>query len=425
MPRPAPAAHGRRVLGYLPEVRRDRLELLAQLFQEHGAVVRFRMGPRWVHVIADPAVARAVLVEHRERYAKGIGQDFARSFLGDGLLTSEGEDWREQRRAIQPLFAPSERDRQMMAVQVAVDEMLDGWRRTGAQRIRVVDEMMALTLRIAWRLVFGDEIGARDARVRATLAVAFDDVGRRIVSPLAVPLRFPTPTNLRVRRTLRDLEAMIDEAIHSRPSRPEAMLSRLMARFEGPALKQQVTTLLFSGHETTAVALVWILHAAASQPHAWAKLASEEPGSRSFASALVDESLRLHPPVWAIPRTAIADDVIEDLLIPAGAIVVVSPYLMHRDPTVWTEPEAFRPERFRDGVPARARLSYMPFGIGPRHCVGHGLAKAELAEIVSRIVASCRLSGGVADPRPNALLTLRPPPDLELAVAATAPVDAP
>jgi enediyne biosynthesis protein E7 len=375
------------------------------------------MGPRWVHVIADSTVARAVLVEHRDKYKKGIGQDFARSFLGDGLLTSEGASWETQRAAIQPLFTTSQREAQLAVVREELDEMLGRWKRAGAGDIRIVEEMMRLTLSIAWRLVFGDQIGARDDRVRAMLAVAFDDVGRRIVSPFAVPLSFPTRVNLRVRRALRDLEAIVEKAIERHPSQPHAMLPHLAARFTGKALKEQVTTLLFSAHETTAVALVWILCAAARTPETWSRLAHDdrEPRSRlSYTSAVVHETLRLSPPVWAIPRTATTDDVIDNILIPAGAIIVISPYLMHRDPTVWVEPEMFQPDRFLGGVPRDARHCYMPFGVGPRHCVGRGLADAELTVIVSRIAGSCQLNHPLRTPRPNALLTLRPPSDLEM-----------
>jgi cytochrome P450 len=417
MARPAPAAAGRRLLGYLPEVQRDKLGLLSRLFEQCGPVVQFRMGPRWIHVIADPIVARAVLFEHRDRYEKGIGQDFARSFLGDGLLTSEGAAWEEHRAVIQPLFTAAERDAQLAIVREAVEEMLAYWREAGTDSIPVTEEMMRLTLCIAWRLVFGDQIGARDQRVRAILAVAFDDVGRRIVSPFAVPLSLPTPTNLRVRRALRDLEEIINDSIRRRPSQPNGMLTHLTTRFSGQPLAEQVRTLLFSAHETTAVALVWILDTAARAPGVWSTLAQEgreAVRSLSYANSVVHETLRLYPPVWVIPRTAIRDDVIDDILIPAGAIVVISPYLMHRDPAVWEEPELFKPERFGGGVPQHARQNYMPFGVGPRHCVGRGLAQAELIEVLTRIACSCRLSPSRPPPRPNALLTLRPPPDLKM-----------
>lgn len=412
-----PAAAGRPLVGYLPEVRRDRLELLLRLQREHGNVVRFRMGPRWIHIVADPAVAQAILVDRRERYGKGIGQDFARSFLGDGLLTSEGASWARQRSVVSPLFAASARTTRLAAARDAADAAVSRWRGLRSSSLAMLDEMLRLTLGISWRLMFGEEIGERDAHIRETLAVAFDDVGRRIVSPFAPPLWVPTPANVRVRRRLRRFDELIEDALARSARTPGTMLASLRTQFSGEELRDQVVTLLFSGHETTAVALAWTLLEASASDSLWGRLEADRDDGEASLQALVRESLRLHPPVWGIPRTAKSADDLGDLAIPAGSIVLVSPFLMHRDPRAWDAPEEFRPQRFDGGVPASARLHYMPFGFGPRHCVGRGLAEASLSTIVSRIARTCRLrpipGAGPAEP----LLTLRPPSGLRMSVS--------
>jgi cytochrome P450 len=415
----ARAAGGRPVLGYLPEVRQDRLGLLLRLFRTYGPVVRFRMGPVWIHVVADPAVAEAILVAGATSYRKGIGQDFARSFLGNGLLTSEGAEWQGQRRIIRPLFSPLVREAQLDSVRGAVTSMVAGWKRDRRRVLPILGEMMNLTLGISWKLMFGELIGTRREAARRVLDLAFDDVGRRIVSPFALPLWFPAPANLRVRRSLGRFESLIEEAISETPARPQAMLTELREQYRGKALRDQVTTLLFSGHETTAVALAWVLQAAAS-PHLWDRLRGQGSEGRpsELLRSVVRESLRLHPPVWGIPRTAQNDHVAAGLLIPAGSIVLVSPFLMHRDPAAWDAPEQFQPQRFIAGVPACARRHYLPFGLGPRHCVGRGLAEASLEEIVAGIVGSCRLRLRTPGGDPEALLTLRPPPGLEMELHA-------
>lgn len=419
----APSPAGQGLLGRLSDVRCDRLGLLRRLAAEYGPVVRFRIGPRWIHIVAEPLSARHILVENAANYRKGIGEDYARSFLGDGVLTAEGSAWARQRAYVQDLFKGPERDRQADAIRGALVETESRWHAIAAagQPIRILDEMMGLTLKAIWRLMFGDDIADRDAPIRAALATAFADVGKRIVSPITFPYWVPTTANRSLRRAMRDLDRLIGDAVATRASKPGTMLSQIAELAESPReLRDQVVTLLFSGHETSAVAAVWALYAASVEPQVWQRLRvndlSEDKtisGTRRYEEMVIYEALRLYPPVWAIPRVAIARDrILDQIDIPARSTVIISPYLMHRDIAVWHEPEAFRPQRFYQGLPPEGRSRYLPFGVGGRACVGRSFAMLTLSEILRSIPRLFTLQFPSGEPRPEPLLTLRPPGDL-------------
>jgi enediyne biosynthesis protein E7 len=419
----APSPAGQGLLGKLSDVRYDRLGLLRCLTAEYGPVVRFRIGPRWIHVVAEPLSARHILVENATNYHKGIGEDYARSFLGDGVLTAEGSAWTRQRAYVQGLFKGPERDRQLDAIREALVETESRWHALAAtgQPIRILDEMMGLTLKAMWRLMFGDDIGDRDTPIRAALAAAFADVGKRIISPVTFPYWVPTAPNRDLRGAMRDLDRLIDHAVAMRANKPGTMLSQIAELAESPReLRDQVVTLLFSGHETSAVAAVWALYAASLDPQVWQRLRDNDvnedktiAGMRRYEEMVIHEVLRLYPPIWAIPRVAIGRDrILDQIDIPARSTIIVSPYLMHREAAVWHEPEEFRPQRFYEGVPPEGRTRYLPFGVGGRACVGRGFAMLTLSEILRSIPRLFTLQFPGGEPRPEPLLTLRPPNDL-------------
>jgi cytochrome P450 len=393
---------------HLRDVHIDRLGLLERLRVARGPNFSFRAGPRVFCVLSTPEAARLVLLDNADNYAKGIGQDFARSFLGEGLLTAEGEEWRTARRTIQPLYR-TDRVRDLMAPLVAEARKLALHWQEQQTEIDILGDVMTLTLKVSWRQMFGAG-HAPDDSVRDALEVAFNDVGRRIVSPFVLPLAVPVPSNRRVVRAVGRLGEVVDRAVRT-PHGADGLLGSLVTAYgRTQSLCDQVTTLLFSGHETTAVGITWCLYRAASVHGAWDSLAAEhEPGPGSLTDRLVRETLRLHPPVWAIPRTAIAADKVGNLRIPQRSTVLVSPYLMHRDPRKWTAPDTFDAERFQKGEAGDHswRGWYMPFGAGPRNCVGQALALAEIRSALNVIAGNCRIQV-TSPPRAQPLLTLRP-----------------
>lgn len=413
-----PGPQGGRVFGSLDEIRRRRLDFMVDLRSQFGPIARFRMGPKWIYAVSSSAGARSVLIDNVEKYEKGIGQDFARRFLGNGLLTATEATWSAQRKVVQPAFSAAKREWQLRVVRELTDEMLLRWtaRPDRHAPIDIVAEVMRLTLDISWKMTFGVSVVEQEASVRGALAAVLDDIGRRIVSPLRIPRYVPTLRNLHLISALSKLRSALDTMINAVRSDAfdadieNAFIGTLFPTIDDPrALREQVLTLLFSGHETTAVALCWTLYEAATHADLWDELSNgADVQGRGLVTAIALEAMRLHPPVWVIPRRATQDNVVLDHRVPANATVVVSPYVIHRDPEIFEDPDAFSVDRFASSLSTRVRDSFMPFGLGHRQCIGKGLALAEISEVLVRIGQRVRLRFTGPPPIAVPLLTLRP-----------------
>lgn len=431
--RVAPGPCSNWLLGELLQVRRDRLDFVARVTREFGDVVRFRMGFRVLHLVSQPDSIRHVLQDNRKNYRKGLGLAEAKRFLGEGLTTSEGEVWSKQRHLIQPAF----HRRRVAAFSSVVTEqtstMLAGWR-SHAERQESIDiafEMMQLTLEIAMRAMFNVRV-RNLGEIGAAFTIALRDAMDRMASIVLLPDWLPLPGRIRFRRALRTLHNTVDTIIEKHRQAAgmhELLLSAtehlLLYGDNEKAQKQgardQVLTILLAGHETTAVSLAWTLYVLSRHPWAWLGIKAEVDrvlGGRvptdedipqlTWTRMVFEESLRLYPPVWLIPRRSISDDELGGYRIPADSEVLISPYVMHRHPEYWDRPEVFDPERFSPDSAPRSRYIYFPFGAGPRACVGKSFAMMEALLILAQVVQRYRLemeSGFMVEPEP--LLTLR------------------
>ena len=427
----APGPRGHALFGELLPIRRDRLEFVLRMRREFGDFARFRMGFRVAHLVSHPDAVGHVLQDNHRNYHKGIGLTQAKRWLGEGLVTSEGEAWARQRRLIQPAF-----QRQRLAgfspvVTAATAAMLDRWRIGSGPPGRSVDvasQMMRLTLEVITRVMFSDSV-RNPGEIGDAFTTTLHDAMDRMTALASVPDWLPSPGNLRFRRALRTLHGMVDAIIVRHRHHGEQgglrddLLSRLSAEgLEDRELRDQVLTMLLVGHETTASALAWTFYLLASHPWAWTGLQEEVDrvlGGRVpthddlpglvWTRKVFDESLRLYPPVWLIPRRAIAADEVGGYTIPAGSEVLISPYVLHRHPDYWERPDEFDPERFAaEPAEKRRRYTYLPFGAGPRACVGSALASMEALLILAMVAQRCRLElvpGFEVVPEP--LLTLR------------------
>ncbi len=428
-------------------MRRDPIGLFMQARRDHGPLVRLNLGPMKVYVVGHPDYARHILVERAANY--GYNPLFiraARPALGAGLLTTEGDAWLRQRRILQPLFHRHLLVAMAKTMARVTAEFLAGWS-DRARRVEVVDvhkEMLELTLRIVGWTLFSADLGGATDELSPSVALANRHTYHRMTSLLPIPSFVPTPQNLRFARALRRVDAYLQRVIeeHRRSERDDLLTMLLLARgedgaaIEGTQLRDEVMTFFVAGHETSAAALTWILYLLAKHPDA-ARRARQEVhdlvaagppvierlGELRFTTRLIQEAMRLYPPVWIIGRVARSEDELGGFAIERGANLFASPYLLHRAPECWSEPEDFDPERFLpERIEARPKHAYLPFGAGQRMCIGNHFAMLEMQIVVSQILKDYDLSRETdGEVIPEAHVTLRPAHGFRLRLARAAP----
>lgn len=411
----APGPSGLDMLRQLRTIQRDPLAFLLQSATTYGNMVQFPMGNLAVFSVSDPAGVKHILQDNARNYTKDTIQFNTLAMItGDGLLTSDGDFWLRQRRMVQPAF-----HRQKVAafgvhmVQTA-ERMLARWETLPDNTELDVDyEMMKLTLEIVGHTLFSVDLSNGASELVQAVLTALDYVVYRAQSPLALPLNIPTPRNQAVNRSLELLDKAIERLVVERrqlAEQPADLLSMLLeARTEADEpmsqgqLRDEIITLLIAGHETVASALTWTWHLLAQNPLAEAELAQElarvlqgrlprieDLPNLPYTRAVFDEALRLYPPAWLITRKTIAEDTVAGHTVPAGALVIISPYIVHREPTVWEAPQAFKPERFLEDQHT-PRYAYLPFGGGPRLCIGNVFALTEGALVLAAVAQKFQL----------------------------------
>ena len=428
-----PGPRGLPLLGNLLDFRRDTLGFLLASARAYGDVSRYRLGRDDVYLLSHPDHIRDVLVTHQHAFVKGKGIQWAKLFLGEGLLTSEGEFHTRQRRLAQPAFHRQRIATYAEAMTAHAVRCRDGI--SDGQELDIHAEMMTLTLGVAAKTLFDADVRTEAPEIAEALGVIIGFFPR-FALPFAPALqRLPLPGNERFDRAVALLDRIVYRIIAERRKSGEDrgdLLSMLLVAFdvEGDGggmtdrqLRDEVMTILLAGHETTANALTWTWYLVARNPEVEARLHGEVDAALQgrlpsaadlpalgYVERVFAESMRLYPPAWGIGRRAVADHVAGEFTIPAGTLVAMSPYVVHRDPRWWPEPERFDPERFTpEARAARPRFAYFPFGGGARQCIGESFAWMEgvllLATIAQR--RRFRLAPGAAV-EPQALITLRP-----------------
>ncbi|GAA0379058.1 cytochrome P450 [Acrocarpospora corrugata] len=423
----------------------DRLALMGAAADQYGDAVKISMGPKTLYFFNHPDHAKHVLADNSGNYHKGIGLVQAKRALGDGLLTSEGDLWRKQRKMIQPAFQAKRIAAQAGVVAEEAAALVDRLRAlAGTGPVNVTDELTALTLGVLGRTLLDADLGAFSGVGHAFEAVQ-DQAMFEMVSLGAVPMWVPLPKQLRFRQARKELQHVVDRLVAERRARPgdwgDDVLSKLIvstAEEDDPKVGRQrmtdeLITLLLAGHETTASTLGWTFYLLDRHPEVAERLreeAVEVLGDRlpayedlhrlRYTSMVIEEAMRLYPPVWILTRQALADDEVGGYHVPAGSDVLVCPYTLHRHPAFWNEPEKFDPERFNPDVQTgRPRYAYIPFGAGPRFCVGNNLGMMEAAFVTAMVARDLRLRaapGYQAVPEP--MLSLRMKGGLPMSVTA-------
>ena len=411
----------------------DPLAFGLDIARRYGDLAYYHLGPLHVYQVNHPDLARQILVEHAERFHKPrLLKHAFRPFAGEGLLTSDGSLWKQQRKLIQPAFHHAHLAA-YAAVMVAyarqlIDRLEDG------QVLEVQSEMARLTLGIVVKSLFGADV-TREAEDVGTLMVAvLDAANQRLNSIFQVPSWVPSRRNLHEKRALARLDAILRALIVERRSTAahrDDLLSVLLratdeessVRMSDRQLRDEMMTLFLAGHETTATALTWTWYLLSQHPDVDARLMVElervlghrtptvaDLANLPYTDMVVREALRLYPPAPGVAREPIEDVTIDGYVVPRGSLISIDTYAMHRDPRFFHDPERFDPERFAAGWEDRIpRYAYLPFGGGPRICIGNGFALMEARLILATVAQRFRLTlEPNQDVRPIQLVTVRP-----------------
>ena len=445
-PRRAPAGASVPLLGIAARGR-DRLDMMMKASLEHGHVVRFELPWTTAHVVTHPDQIEEVLItKHRSFDKKTRGYDKLREFLGNGMLTSDGDFWLRQRRIAAPAFHKKRIDGFAGTMARVTEDMLDRWERELGTRTErdMSAEMMRLTLRIASLTLLSSDTEREGASLAEPIGnavtVLVHEANQRINELVTLPDHWPTRRNVRMRDARGTLDGIvlgiIDErrralAAGSHGTHEDLLQMFLEAtdadtgeRMTDGQLRDEVMTMFLAGHETTANALTWALYLLGKTPHvaralrdeACAVLGDRLPTAEDvprleLARRVLAESLRLYPPVWILGRSTLTEVELGGYRIPERSLLFIVPWITHRHPDFWRDPEGFDPDRFAPERRAEMKFKhqYIPFIAGPRMCIGAGFAQLEgilvLAQIARRFHVGL-VPGQLVEPEP--VVTLRP-----------------
>ena len=386
-------------------------EFLHGLFEQYGDFVHLR-GLLGVYLVNHPDFIRPVLSQCSGSFSKrNVGYRVLEQALGKGLLTNDGPDWVKQRRLMQPLFSSRTVNRFDATINTQVAPLMDEWETCiGQDTVWLDRDLSRLTLQIVGATLFGFDFQRHSHAVAKSIDVV--NVGAHEFRALLVLWSWlPLPSNLRWRWAIKRLDLVVHELIETRRGAREGhadILERLLdardeesgERLSERQLRDEIATLMLAGHETSANALVWTLYLLASHPDIDAQLAEELTqvlGGREataddlprlpYLKQVVQESMRIYPPAWGLSRQSEQDVQLGEFVLPAQSFVGIVPYALHRHREFWSDPERFDPDRFNpQRAKARHSYCYLPFGAGPRTCIGAGMAMLEIQLVLAQIL---------------------------------------
>ncbi len=412
----APGPRWSPIVGHVNQWRRDPIKVLTDAAR-YGDVVHLRL-PGETYLLNHPKHVKHVLQDNHQNYRKGWVFDRIKPYWGESLLTTEGDKWRRQRLRIQPSFRREHTAEFAPIITRRTAEMLDRWERArqDGRELVLYNEMTRLALVIIADVLFGVELWADASEMTGAVQTALRILKERVAALAPLPLWIPTRDNRRFNRAMRTLNSGVSSMVNRNRSageQPRNFLAMLMnardsetgERMTDRQLHEETIGMLQQGHDTIGEALAWTWYLLSLHPEIERKLHREvcetlhdrvpvvaDVERLKYTTLVVQETLRVFPPVWLIPRDAIADDEIGGFRIPAGSTILLSPYLTHRHPDFWENPEAFDPERFLpERSVGRPRYAYYPFGGGPRLCMGVEMAMMEIVLIVAMVAQRYRL----------------------------------
>ncbi|GAB4579824.1 MAG: cytochrome P450 [Anaerolineales bacterium] len=407
-PKPIPGPRGVPILGVVPEMARDMLGLFTTTSRTYGGIAQLKVLNKTYLLITDPKHVKYILQDNYRNYIRGASVERGRLLLGNGLPLIDGDFWLKERRLMQPAFHRHRLEKLTGSMIGMIAPFLARWQ-TFAQTGTPLDihaEMIRLTLSVIVKAMFGEDISPQLEPLAKSFDVAAHFMLIRSQSAWPLPLWVPTPRHMAYKNAVRTLNEIIYPIIQRARREPRDDLLGLLLTMrdeetgEGMSDQQardEVVTIFFAGHETTATALTWAFYLLSQHPEIEARVRDEITtvlGSRSPAFAdlpnlpylhrVLQETLRLYPSAYLFAREAVEDDVIDGYRIPAGKLIFICPFITHHDPAYWPDPERFDPDRFLpEQVAARPREVYYPFGEGPHVCIGNHLAMMEMQLILA------------------------------------------
>jgi cytochrome P450 len=405
---------GSLILGSADEFKGDPLNFLTRCKREFGGYVPFRAGPFPFVLISEPDLIHEVLVSKSQNFIKDLAIRNNHDFFGNGLLSSEGDYWRRQRKLASPSFSPSRLEQYTTSMLDIVRERLSKW--TDGQTVEIQSEMMYWTFAIAVRTLFDADLSA-EGELGEALTEAQHYLSERLdnLVLLMLPEWVPFPANVRLHEAIKKIDGFIYRMIEERrgftTGRKDLLSTLLDVRDDDGTgmtdqqIRDEVFTLFFAGHETTAVTMSWVLHLLSEHPRVEQRLLDElttvlgdrEPTPADamkleYTYQVIREAMRIRPPVWMIGREPAADCEIGGYPVEKGTAILMSQWVNHHDEKYFENPEQFSPERWTNEFTSRLpKFAYYPFGGGPRICIGNNFALLETILLLASILRSFHL----------------------------------
>lgn len=414
-------------------VLKDPLAFFIKTFEEYGDIYDVNSNLFTIYVIANPEYLQEIMVSNKTDYGKSKNYEILKLSLGKGLLTSEGDFWKKQRRIAQPAFHKE-------SMKLLLDTMVDSTQKSIQQiitkkQIELTDEMNFLTLDIVSKCLFGINLDGNFDKVQEAITTENEFLTRKIMKPFTAPMWLPTKENRRYKTARKFSSDLIFNIIKKRQedsSLHHDLLSMLMNAIDEETgekmttqqLKDESVTIFVAGHETTANALSWTFYLLSQHPEKLEKLQAEIKEvlkgeaptflllrELHYTTMVLEEAMRLYPPAWSIGRRVVEDATLFDYQLKKDAEIIIDVYTLHRHPDYWENPNEFIPERFdKESKKQRHKYAYMPFGAGQRMCIGNNFAMMEMQIILTLFLQNFNLKLAANAPKiePEPLITLRP-----------------
>ena len=445
-----PGPRGNPILGNVLQFKNDTVGGIVNGWREHGDMVYFRgVGPFFpVYLVAHPDAIQYIMQENFRNFRRPdfLNKKFS-MVVGNGLVTSEGENWVRQRRMTQTAFQRARLNLLAETMTQTTAEMLTRWRARAAHgaAIDIQSEMTRLVIAILTRTLFGADMSQHAEEIEQAVAVQAKYLNDRLNSPFDIPQNAPLPVQRRFLKARSTLDRLVDDLIaeRRRSGRDGTDLLSILLQTRDDETGEPITdrqardeikTLLIAGHDTTSTTLAWAFYLLSKSPGVAQRLrqevqdvlgdrtpAAEDVPALKYAKKVLYETLRLYPPLWIVARTPIEDDEIAGYRIPAGSTILISSYVTHRHPDFWENPEGFNPDRFTGGAwgDNRHRFSFIPFGGGARSCIGFPFAMMEMPLILAQVVRefSLELAPG-CQVVPESAIALRQRPGAQMFLRA-------
>ena len=423
-----------RSLGY---ARKSPEQFLVDMSQKYGDVVQFPLPILPVYLVVNPEDVDRVLRVNAKNYGKRtIQYENLAEVTGEGLLAADTGPWKRQRKLIQPAFHHEAIMRVGSDTELVTARMLENWKqKSDGTIVDIDDDMMHAALEIVSRSLFGTDLAGDVEKTAAATLDALDVIVARARTPIKFPDWLPTPNNRKMAKALKQLNGAVSRILKERAAsnlvpgveREVDMLDLLISAHDEDdvlsesELRDQIVTFLVAGHETVASSLTWTWWLLGANPAKQAAVMEEvdrvlqgraptikDVNDLPYTKAVVDEALRIFPPGWVVSRRSLESDVLGGYEIPKDAVIIISPWATHRHRAAWEDGMKFAPERFLPDAPTAKKGTYLPFGIGPRQCIGKDFALLESALLIAQVMQNYRIEPTTGTPEVRAAVMARP-----------------